>query len=194
MNNLDKKINELKKKKEKEKEDSKKRKEKEREIEKKENDFFKKNLSQYKKKLKDLVKLLSQDKDNIWKLSLRNLNYTFIINFETYGFDFRDHPFIDVSLKVYIDKYIKNKKHSYLEVQIYEGWNENSSYYPKYFTERFNPEDKKSYDLSAQNVWRTIFPDYRIKHKKFELNEAENAFNYFVDQIINFSKIDYSKL
>ena len=194
MNNLEKKINELKEKKKKEKNENKKKKEKEREIEKKKYIFYKKNLTHYKKKLKNLIKLLSEDKDNIWKLSLRKLDYVFQVDFETYPFDHRDHPIIDISLKVYIDNYIKNKKHSYLEVQIYEGWNENSSYYPKYFTERFNLEDKKSYDLSAQNVWRTIFPDYRIKRKEFKLSDTENAFSYFVDQIINVSKIDYSKL
>ena len=189
--NLEEKINELKDKSKKDKKELKNKNKKDKEDKKKhleltnkEIDFFKKNLIQYEKKLKDLIKLLNKDKDNVWKLTFAYYRATFSVNFETDNFP--NDPHIYLNIYVVIDRN-QTKKDKYIKVSTSEQWTLDTPYFPEKFS-------AKGFDPNLEDTWQSLSSiDFRGKYKRFNLDEPKNAFDYFVDQIINITKINYEE-
>ena len=60
-----------------------------------------------------------------------------------------------------------------------------------YFPEKFSA---KGFDPNLEDTWQSLSSiDFRDKYKRFNLDEPKNAFDYFVDQIINITKINYEE-
>jgi len=181
---LNNKIKELKIKKKKDELYKRQEEKKHKEMNKKETDYFKNNFIKHKKKLADLIKLLNKDKDIKWGIKLFCTKNEFRITFSP---ERLENPHIYLNLYVHFSFIVKELRTLFIVNS--EQWGLESPYLPKKFA-----------DISStiggldrlEGKWVSTSQGFRAKTKNFKIDEPQKAFDYYIDKIINTSKIDYT--